>query len=324
MTVSRVLRGQGEASEETRARIVAAARELGYVPVPPPTVQNRRLQTRIIGVMFDGLHFEDFWGLPMYRGMREAAEDHYYDLLTVRRRRPPDWPAEREETRFLDRRCDAFVFVAPFNRYDLMETLIRNDFPVVSCAVEEVPPGVGYVAGDNEGVMRQAVEHLMQSGHRRIGYLAHWQERSYFKRRDVGFRAAMAEAGLDPNWHSIVEHPDCLSGARNMAQLAAGGEITAVACANDFCALRLWEQAEVLGLRVPRDLSIIGIDDIPEAMQRGLTSFRASSENMGRLTIDAAVAALEGAAPWQRIEPFHIVPRVSVAKPRKIRESAVT
>ena len=318
MTVSRVLRGRGEASAETRERILAVARELGYVPVPPPVWQSRRVETRIIGLLFDGWDFEDFGMLAGYRGMRVGAEDNGYDLLTLRQRRPDNWPPEREEIRFMDRRCDAFIFIVPVDRHNLMETLVRNGIPVVSYGVEDVPSGVGYVTADNEGVTRQAVEHLVELGHRQIGHIAGQPDRSYFKRRQVGFRLAMAEAGLDADRACISEGQpfDYAQSADQMAHLAAKGHITAVACANDQGALMLWERAEALGLRVPQDLSIVGVDDIPEAERRGLTSFHLNGEAAGHAMIDATAAALSGAPPWQKIEPFKLVRRDSVAQPR--------
>ena len=257
--------------------------------------------------------------LAGYRGMREGAEDNGYDLLTLRRRRPANWPAEREEIRFMDRRCDAFIFVVPVDRYNLMESLVRNSIPVVSCGVEDVPSGVGYVSADNEGVARQAVEYLVGCGHRHIGHMAGQADRSYFQRRQTGFRKAMVDAGLDADRACIGEGQtfDFRQSAEQMAHLAAKGQITAVACANDQGALLLWERAEALGLRVPEDLSIIGVDDVPDAERRGLTSFHLDSEVAGHATIDAAAAMLNGAPPWQKLQPFEIATRDSVAAPRR-------
>ena len=318
MTVSNVLRGvDARTSQETRERVLRAAREMNYIPVAQPSVQKRRIETRIIGVVFDGQDFNGH-GVPSgYIGMRAAAEDHDYDLLTLRHRRPPNWSQEREEIRFLDGRCDGFVFIVPINRYGLMETLVRHGVPVVSCGVDDVPPGVGYVVADNGGVMRQAVEHLVEFGHRRIGHLAGPRERSFFKGRQSGFRAAMADAGLEGDRACLVDEGDGSAAANQMALSAARGEITAVACANDHYALALWEQAEAMGLRVPRDLSIVGVDDVPEASRRGLTTFLADSEATGHATIDAAAAALGGGPPWQKSVPFAMMPRDSVAEPRE-------
>ena len=320
-TVSRVLNGHaGEFSDETRQRVLDVVRELNYIPVAQPTIQSRRIETHIIGVLFDGLDMDEYWSLPtIYRGMRETAADLDYDLLTLLRRKPPHSPEEREEIRFLDRRCDAFVFIVPLNRYTLMETLVSHGIPVVSYAVDDVPPGVGYVVGDNEHVMGMAVRHLVEHGHRHIGHLGQPADRSYFRQRQAGFRAAMSEAGLDPDRACIMEknaYP-CTDAVDRMVQLAARGEITAVACASDHFALLLWDRAEAMGLRVPRDLSIVGVDDIPEAAHRGLTSFRVDNRAAGRAMIEATVAALAGAIPWQKIQTEEIVSRCSVAEPRQ-------
>ena len=315
-TVSRVLNGHaGEFSRETRDRVLKTMRELNYIPVPPPPSQTHHRPTHIIGLLFDGLDLDDFQVAPGYRGMRQAGEALGYDLLTLRRQMPPDWSEEREEIRFLDRRCDAFIFVVPINRYALMESLVRHGIPVVSCGEDEVPPGVGYVIDDNEMVMKQAVQHLAERGHRRIGHLGGWPERSYFRHRQIGFRNAMAEAGLDPDRACLMDGDDSLQPVAAMVRLAAQGEITAVACANDRGALALWEQAEAMGLRVPRDLSIVGIDNSPQGERRGLTSFRVDGEAMGRSLVEAAAAVVDGKPPYRKLVAYRMVSRESVAEP---------
>ena len=138
----------------------------------------------------------------------------------------------------------------------------------------------------------------------------------FFRQRETGFRVAMAEAGLEVHHACFAEGYIDPESSRRVARLAAAGEMTAVACANDQMALELWTEAEALGLRIPDDLSIVGIDNRPEAAERGLTSFRIAIEAMGRATVDAAVAALGGAEPWRRLETYEMVCRASVAAPR--------
>src|SRR5690349_18607437 len=82
VTVSNVLRGrESRASEETRARVLEVVRELRYVPVAQPMTQSRHAQTHIIGLVFDHVEPEDFWGTHTFRGFRAGAMQHGYDLL---------------------------------------------------------------------------------------------------------------------------------------------------------------------------------------------------------------------------------------------------
>lgn len=171
MTVSRVLSDRSHTvAEETRQRVMQVVRELEYVPVGQPATQSRHVETRILGLIFDGTPFEGLWGLPTFLGLREAAMAHNYDLLTLLRVRP-DWMLDQEELQFLDRRNDGFVFIAPEGRYSTIETLVRHQLPVVACYIADVPEGVPTIVLDNAGAMRMAVEHLVGQGHQRILHL---------------------------------------------------------------------------------------------------------------------------------------------------------
>lgn len=317
MTVSNVLRGKaGEASGETRERVLRAARELKYTPVAPPTRQNIHIETRIIGILFDSVDFEDTWGAPIYRGMRNGARQAGYDLLTLLRP-ATDWRVDQDELRFFNRRSDGFVFVVPQDRRHVLETMCRHQVPVVTCNLESGLPEVPSVVLDDEGAMRQAVEHLIAHGHRAIGFMGQASERSDFRARRCGYEEAMREAGLKTcvvmakktTWQEVMRE--------EMRSLLANRQITAMVCAADAYALQVWQLAQELGLQIPRDLSLIGMDDLPESAARGLSSFRFSSEESGRLTIEAVVKLIQGAPPalCSAVLPVELVERNSVAAP---------
>ena len=314
VTVSNVLRGiDSRASVETRERVLAAVRELNYIPVAQPTVQRRRTATRVIGVLLDCLEFEDPWGMPTYRGLREGAERHGYDLLTLRRD-PPRRAAEPPETRFLDHRCDAFVFLSP-HRPPMLEALVRHGVPAVTCFTDDVPEGVAAIMIDNELAMRQSVDYLVAQGHRRIAYLGDDAVRRDFEQRLAGYAAAMVEHGLDGLSHRAIGGPASMPRAAAEA-LAMGqrGDITAIACANDGFALEFHHQATSAGLRIPDDLSIVGLDDLPEAREYGLTTFHVCYDEVGRRAMDAVVALINGesAQSASRAVSVRLVERSSV------------
>ena len=187
MTVSRVLsdRNGSSVAEETRQRVLQAARELEYVPIAQPAMQSRHIETRIIGLVFDGTDFEGLWGLPTFLGLREAALQHGYDLLTILRR-PPEWALDKAELHFLDRRTDGLIFILPRERNKVFKTLRRENIPVVSCFIDDVPRGVPSITIDNQGAMQLAVKHLTGKGHRRILHLTINDERSDFAERQSG------------------------------------------------------------------------------------------------------------------------------------------
>jgi DNA-binding LacI/PurR family transcriptional regulator len=317
MTVSNVMRARsGKVSAETMARVLQSVRELEYTPVPQPTTQSRHVETRIIGLVFDRVEVEDPWGLPTYRGMRDSALACGYDLLTLLRA-PAGWMLDAQELHFLDRRCDGLIFVVPKDRYSTLEALVQHQVPVVTCFIDDAPAGVASVVLDNAGAMRQAVEHLIAHGHRKILHLIDPDERSDFLHRRQGYEAAMRVAGLEP----IVERHQTFFDVNLAATraLLKRREITAIVCPNDSCALQTLDLLERLHLSVPRDLSLIGMDDLPAAMERGLTTFRVSCEDVGRLAIEAVVRLMGGAdfRDCSRVLPVEMVERNSVGSPRK-------
>ena len=127
VTVVNILRGRdSRASAETRERVLAAARELNYVPIAQPASQRRHIETRIIGIVLDQFDIdESALGLSTFRGLREGAVEHNYDLLTLCRNEP-NWMLGGEELQFLDRRCDGFIFVGPYKRRAVLDAVASS------------------------------------------------------------------------------------------------------------------------------------------------------------------------------------------------------
>ena len=317
MTVSNVMRGRnGIVAPETMERVLAAVRELGYAPVPQPTRQGRRVETRTIGLVFDLIEVEDIWGAPTYRGMRAAAKQLDYDLLTLLRERP-DWMLDQTELQFLDRRSDGFIFAVPKERERVLETLVKHSIPVVSCFIDDVPTGVAAIVLDNADAMRQAVNHVFHLGHREIVHIAGLEARTDFRHRRQGFEAAIRAAGLEPRvlqWKAMRD----VSWLAELKPLLERKSVTAVICTDDSSAVHVLRLAQSMGLSVPQDLSIVGMDNQPEAANVGLTSIGFSCEEVGQKAVRAVVRMIEGEAPesCNCVVPVQLVERSSVAPPK--------
>jgi len=317
VTVSNVLRGRdGRASEATRERVLEAARVLRYAPVAQPTIQSRHVRTNIIGMVFDHIDVEDYWGTTTYCGLRDGAMERNFDLLTLLRARP-DWMVDAEELSFLDRRSDGFIFILPRERDAVLKVLVEHRIPVVTCYVRNVPEGVSTVDIDNADSMRQAVEHLAKNGHQRILHLAGPQERDDFKERLAGFEKGAKENRVQA-FTMPLSHPGDTSWEQKILPFITRHKITAVACASDNMALDLWNLARTNGLDVPGQLSIIGMDDLPIAGERGLTTIRFSGAEVGRLAARTLIRRIdrEEDQPFRyehHIVPVHLVERNSVA-----------
>jgi LacI family transcriptional regulator len=317
MTVSRVLndRNGGSVAEETRQRVLQAVRELDYIPVAQPAMQSRHIETRIVGLVFDGTEFEGLWGLPTFLGLREAAIKHGYDLLTILRQ-PPEWALDHEELRFLDRRTDGLIFIVPKQREKVFKTLLREKIPVVSCFIDGVPRGVPSVTIDNFGAMQLATQHLIGCGHRRILHLTIGDTRSDFAERRSGYENAMRAARLKPLVYSGSDFPD-ETFAVKFVQTIRRHRITAIACASDGLAHLAWDYAALNNLKIPGDLSIVGMDNLNKAAERGLTSIRFSCEEIGRRAFESIIQLIQGGQTpiKDSVIPIELVQRSSVAPP---------
>ncbi len=329
MTVSNVLRGRTDlVAAKTRERVLTAVHSLDYIPVRT-AAQNRHVRTNAFGVVFLALHrLNGIVGYPTFQGMCERGEEADYDL-TVFLRSEPDWVKPGSEARFLDRRCDGFIFVGSSSPA-LSETLVRHGIPAVECYSALPKPGIARVIGDNRTAMHQAVRHLARAGHTRIAHLAGpWGNREADERL-AGFQEAMQDT-FGPECAAVVVRGDTWGGpmgfhegrdvvdmrARPLAEAVLESGATAAVCANDLLALTVWQVAEERGLRVPEDLSLVGMDNITRAAYRGLTTIATPFEQIGRAAVDALLMLQDGssAEDVSRVLPVALVERVSVCAP---------
>lgn len=333
MTVSNVLRNRADKmGAETRRRVLQAIHDLDYVPVRT-AAQNRHVTTHAIGVVFLW-EMEGVVSYPTFFGLCHRARQLDHDLI-VFLRSEPDWVKPGTEAQFLDRRCDGFIFVGD-RQHAISEVLIRHRIPVVECFSVCPAPGAARILSDNASGMHQAIRHLAGQGHRRIAHLAGPPDSTEAGERQAGFRAAMRESGLGGHADCIVQ-ADTWGDTWGFGGDAAGDgrltrpfveavlaqDVTAVVCANDFFALALWRGAEEKGLRVPADLSITGMDNIPEAALRGLTSIAQPFALIGQTAMNTIIALLDGAdaEASSRVLPVELIQRASVAPPRTDRGS---
>jgi DNA-binding LacI/PurR family transcriptional regulator len=316
MTVSNVLRGRDKrVSEPTRQRVLEAVRELKYVAVRS-AMQNRHVETRIIGLVVDKIQItKSSIGANTYEGLQEGAREHGYDLLTLLRV-PPTWGLAHQELTFLDRRCDGFIFVNPLNRQGALELLVEHDIPVAACYSVDVPQGVSTVIPDNATAMMIAVKHLKNRGHSRIAHVVGDAWHSDSRERREWFQHYMREEGLRSYADGILERDD-EKGEVPIAALKSilqRKKITAFACSTDALALDVWTKLESLGLQVPRDISIVGMDDIAAGALRGLTTVRNPFYEIGKAAVESVCARMQGqdGAVTNKILPVELIERSSV------------
>ncbi|WP_125616467.1 LacI family DNA-binding transcriptional regulator [Specibacter cremeus] len=318
-TVSRALRGLPRVSPATRAKVLAIADELGYVPSPSAS-RLATGRTRTVGVLAP---FADRWFFGhSIEGIDSALRENGFNLLLFSLGGYERGRRHAYAERMVRRQIDALVVISLPLTGEELDQLQRTDIPMV--AVGGPVPGCAAVRMDDVAGTTAAVEHLIGLGHTRIGHL-HGAIRDDLNfvvpgLRYDAFEATMARAGLPvrPEW-TVGGDFTVDDGVRAAVTLLDGpGERpTAVFCASDEMALGLMFAAHRRGLRIPEDLSVIGIDDHDFAAPAGLTTIAQDPRRQGYLATRMLLRELAGTAGAVQdlVVPFELKVRSSTAPP---------
>jgi DNA-binding LacI/PurR family transcriptional regulator len=294
-TVSRVINGHPNVAPLTRERVLAAVAELGY----RPNTAARALvtgSTRTIG--FVTVAMNQYGPAQTLVGLEQAARSSGYSLsVTVL----DDATAEamREAVdRFVAQSVDAVVALGTYDApYEALHTIFAP-VPLITVqsggAVEEPAVGVDQIAG-----ARQATRHLLDLGHRTVHHVTGPADSQEARDRLEGWRAELTAAGapvpqiLRGDWTPSSGYA---AGRQLAARVRDGDDVTAVFLANDQMALGLLAALHEEGLEAPRDVSVVGFDDLPEAayFTPPLTTVRQDFAELGRRGVELVLARLKG------------------------------
>ncbi|GAA2393290.1 MULTISPECIES: LacI family DNA-binding transcriptional regulator [Streptomyces] len=261
--VSLVLRGSEQVRPEKREAVLRAVRELGYRPNAAARSLSEQ-RTRTVGVLLNDLR--NPWFVDLLDGLNSLLHDNGLHMLLADarlNRRTGQDPAGP----LLDLRVDGLVVVGTLPDPAALAEAAERLPVVVAGAREPAPAGVDVVANDDERGARLVTEHLVGLGHRRIAHIAGYGAVGELRRRS--FEAVMREHGLADE--AVVESGDMTEegGYRATVRLLSGARRpTAVFAVNDICAIGALSAAEESGLRVPRDLSVVGYDNTSIARLR--------------------------------------------------------
>jgi LacI family transcriptional regulator len=316
-TVSRVVNGRQNVREETRQRVEDAMRELGYVA----HVSARALasgRTQVIGLLAQEVDNAFFTSVIGGVDQQASAQGYDFMLCTTHARREK----EAEYVARLSRgMVDGLLIVLPRGLPDYVEQLRADDFPFVLIDYDDDAPGCGVVNASNHRGTRDAVRHLVGLGHRRIGFITGRDNVGATHSRLAGYRDEMAAAGL------LVRPGDVLEGdfmetrghAAGLEMLSRPDRPTAIFASSDMAAFGVMRAADDLGLEVPRDVSVVGFDDIPEAarVNPALTTVRQPLRDMGRVAVDQLLGRLDepGQPPARVVLDTELIIRGSTAPP---------
>jgi LacI family transcriptional regulator len=266
-TASRVVNGEAFVAEATRARVLKAVRDLGYVA----NLSAKRLATGStfnLGLVFHNASWH--YILDVQRAILETARPAGYNMVL----QPCD-AANEDDVRAVLRLysqhiVDGYLFTPPAdNSSRLLDELCRLDVPFVRLTPFDRAKPWPYVAATDRQGAHDMTQYLLSLGHTRIGYVIGPIEQKAAHDRLAGYQSALADARLDFDPVLVKQGRDHFeSGA------AAGRELldltrppSAIFCNNDEMAAGVMAAAFERGLRVPEDVSVAGFDDIPLARQ---------------------------------------------------------
>ena len=311
-TVSRVVNGHPNVAPHTRERVERAIRELGY----RPNTAARALvtgSTRTIG--FVTVNINQYGPAQTLVGLERAARAAGYSLsVTVLDEATADAMHDAVD-RFVAQSVDAVLALATYDDAAEALHLVHTPLPLVTVqsggAVEEPAVGVDQVAG-----ARLATRHLLDLGHRTVHHVTGPADSKEARDRIRGWAAELTAAGAPV--------PECLhgdwtpssgyeAGRRLAARRREGDDITAVFLANDQMALGLLAALHEEGLEAPRDVSVAGFDDLPEApyLTPPLTTVRQDFAELGRRAVELVLARLAGQELHQDPVPASLLVRSS-------------
>jgi LacI family repressor for deo operon, udp, cdd, tsx, nupC, and nupG len=318
-TVSRALSNSPRVKPETRERIKSLAEEMGYLPsAVARSLVTRRTQT--IGAVVPTIL--DLFFAEVIHAIEEQALEYGYSVILANSGGEPQRElAELQALR--ERRVDGIILAAAHSGSRYASALEGTDLPVV--IINNVhKEHYGYsVEMDNFAGSREAVQHLLEQGHRRIAYITGPDTEWDSFERLRGYEQTLLTAGLPVDSALIVNgglHPfQGMEAARRL--LALSSPPTAIFCYNDTVALGAVRAAHVAGLRIPHDLSIVGFDDIALAayFEPPLTTVAQPKREMGRQAVQMLLDLLEGKPVEDCVLPGHLVIRESTMSPARGR-----
>jgi DNA-binding LacI/PurR family transcriptional regulator len=299
----------------------AAAAHLGYSPnVIAQTLKRPYAHTIALGffpengstlLKLGDSQFYFFMGV-LQAIERESAQLGFDILLPPR---PAHSPHEYVQT-LQARKVAGAIMVALHMNDQRIQAMLNGTIPTVFVDVAPQGPHITYVASDHMGGSRQATEHLLQLGHRRIAFFGGHQTSLSGTQRFLGYHQALESAGipLDPDLVRPSDFNKERAHREMLRLLDERQDFTAVLAASDFVAFGILRALHERGVRVPEEISLIGFDDIDLCLyvEPHLTTIHQDAEAIGRGAVERLIQLISGDMDvGPLILPTHLVARQS-------------
>lgn len=317
-TVSRALRGLPNVAPSTRARVVRVAAELEYVADPTASrlAGGRRMVLGLVVPMLGQWYYA-----KLFSGVEAVATIAGYDVLPFTTSGPGGAARFVRQLPFRKRVDGLILADVPFDEAQFT-TVAHTGVPIVSLGA--FAPGVSGIAVDNIAAARLAVAHLTSLGHVRIALIGGSPDDPFRFSVPVdrfnGYREALSDAGLSFDPALVVPgNFSAEGGAEAMHHLlSAPSPPTAVFACSDEMAIGAMQVARDAGLRVPEDLSIVGIDDHDISAYVGLTTIRQDVTGQGERVAQLLLDRLRSGGGHDEVHELHpasLVVRRTTAPP---------
>lgn len=292
-TVSRVLNDKDDVASDTYEKVQSVIRELGYTSsLAARSMRSRR--TNVIGLIVPDV--EDSFTIQVMKGVNREIMERDYDLLiytsgSIKKQSAAD--RERHFVALLNGSItDAIIMVTP------AATSFSTAAPVVAVDPNNQSPDCPAVIATNHAGVVTAMEYLIELGHRRIGFIGGRPDLQSAQQRFEGYQDALARAGLaqDPDLIVVGDFTPETSHECACQLLLLDERPTAILAANDQSAFGAMAAAREMGLRIPKDLSVVGFDNIPEAAHSNppLTTIDQFVDKMGTVAVEMVIDLVQG------------------------------
>lgn len=316
-TVSSVINNSRHVNEPTRLRVLSAIAELDFIPNP----SGRRLsmgKTHTLGIIIP--FFTGSSQVERLRGVMSviASSDYDISLFTIE-----TFTQRNKVLQTVPRRgrVDGLLIFSMTLSDDDVRRICQEEIPAV--LVETSHPALPSIFVDDVAAAHSAVKHLLDLGHRRIGYISDYLDDpfgTFSRNRYAGYQQAHEEAGLPVQPDYLRQGDHSRANGRRMALelLSLPHRPTAIFAYSDEFALGILDAARELNLKVPRDLSVVGYDDIELAYFAQLTTVRQHLFDSGVQGVEVLLDAIDNkseTSPIQLQLPTELVIRHTTAPP---------
>jgi LacI family transcriptional regulator len=311
-TVSRVLNDKDDVAPETSARVREVIRELGYASgLAARSMRSRR--TNVLGLIVPDL--AQPYSLLVTKGVQRTALAAGYDLLVYAsavRNATSLASREQQQVALLNGSVtDGLIIVTPH------ASSYRSSYPLVAVDPHSENVDFASVLSTNFHGVQMAMAYLLDLGHRRIGFIGGRPDLQSAVRRLEGYCHSLHSRGIaiDDGLIRVGNYERAIAHQVAVELLRGEPPVTAIMAASDDMAFGVYDAARELGIHIPGELSVVGFDNIPDALlvDPPLTTVDQAIEMMGTLAAEVVIKLITGQEPAQLVHkvPTHLVVRQS-------------